>query len=69
VTVNPAPAGTIAIAPATICAGGTTTLTFNASVGTGPFDIVVNGVSYTGLANGGTVTLTEGSDFSWLNSL
>lgn len=43
---------------ATICQGNSTNLTFNASAGTGPFDIVYNpgSVSQTGIANGDQIS-------------
>ncbi len=48
-----------------ICPGTTADLTFNASNGTGPFSIVVNGLTYNNVNSGSPfVTLTEGVDFT-----
>jgi len=48
-----------------ICPGGTVNLTFTASVGTGPFSILVNGTDYPNVSSGiPFVTLTEGINFS-----
>ncbi|MEM8565668.1 MAG: hypothetical protein AAGF85_04365, partial [Bacteroidota bacterium] len=51
VTVNPLPDGTLS-STSPICAGGTSDLTFTASVGTGPFDLVVEGVAYNNVTSG-----------------
>ncbi|MEQ8926059.1 MAG: hypothetical protein RLO81_09625, partial [Fulvivirga sp.] len=64
VVVNPEPAGTISN-DGPICAGAAVDLTFTATVGTGPFDIVVDGTTYNGIASGAVfVTFTEGVDFT-----
>jgi hypothetical protein len=57
ITVNPSPNGSISLVTP-ICLGDETTLTFNFSPGTGPFDIGftdgVSNFSLTGVNNGGT---------------
>ncbi|WP_185155848.1 hypothetical protein, partial [Fulvivirga kasyanovii] len=64
VVVNPEPVGTISNS-GPICAGSTVDLTFTSTVGTDPFDIVVDGVTYTGITSGSVfATLTEGVDFT-----
>jgi parallel beta-helix repeat protein len=51
VTINPLPTGVLtAVSP--VCYGATPQLTFTASAGTGPFDLVINGVSYNGITSG-----------------
>jgi hypothetical protein len=58
------PAGTLAN-NGPVCPGGTVNLTFNASVGTGPFSIIVNGIGYPNVTSGSPfATLTEGVNFS-----
>jgi hypothetical protein len=54
VTVNPLPQGTLA--GNTICEGGTGQLTFTASSGTGPYILVINGVTYSGVVGGSPFT-------------
>lgn len=48
--VNPTPQGSIA--GNTFCTGGTGQLTFTATSGTGPYTLVVNGVTYNSIASG-----------------
>ena len=48
----------------TICEGGTYAVTLDALPGAGPFDLTINGNTFTNIADGGTVMLTEGLDFS-----
>lgn len=50
VTVNPLPNGSLS--GNTICAGAAGKLTFTSSVGTGPFALVINGTTYTGIVSG-----------------
>ncbi|MGB3545356.1 MAG: PKD-like domain-containing protein, partial [Saprospiraceae bacterium] len=53
VTVNPAPAGSLSNSGA-ICNGGTVMFTYTDTTGNanGPFDLVISGVSYTGIVDG-----------------
>ena len=49
----------------TSCVGGSIQLSFMIASGTGPFDIVVNGVTYNNVPSGSVfATLTEGVDFT-----
>lgn len=45
ITVNPKPAGSIAVDNSTICQGDALNLIFTATAGTGPFSIVINGAT------------------------
>ncbi len=59
------PAGTISSNVNAICAGESVELTFTATVGAGPFDIVVNGTAYNDVVSGSVfATLTEGTAFT-----
>ncbi len=72
VTVNPNPAGTISSSAPSVCAGTTVDLTFNATTGTGNYDIVVNGTTYSGVTSGtpfATVTPTGPSMSYTLTSI
>ncbi|MBK7871803.1 MAG: hypothetical protein IPJ74_14555 [Saprospiraceae bacterium] len=62
-TVNAIPAGTISSNFSAICAGESIELTFTATVGVGPFDIVVNGTAYNDVVNGSVfATLSPNSN-------
>lgn len=64
VTVNPLPDGTISNS-GPVCAGNMVDLTFTATSGSGPFDIIVNGTLFNGVNDGDVFAqLTEGSDFN-----
>lgn len=72
VTVNviPAPIGTISASA--ICPSGSVNLTFTSTVGTGPFNIVVNGITYTNVVSGSvfaTITLSVQSTTYTLTSI
>ncbi|HMN91366.1 MAG TPA: DUF4082 domain-containing protein, partial [Saprospiraceae bacterium] len=55
-TVNPTPiASLMAITP--ICAGASVQVTFVATVGVAPFDLVLNGETYADVADGNTLTI------------
>lgn len=60
VDVNPLPNGNFAV-PAPICAGGSTNLIYNATAGTGPFNVSFNSTSQSGLNNGSSVAVAPGS--------
>ena len=66
ITVNPLPVG--AISPtsvvAAICEGNTYQVDFTATVGTGPYDLIINGFPFNGVASGGTINLVEGVHFT-----
>ena len=67
ITVNPLPDGRIAATDGSIiaiCEGGTYQVTFTDSIGTGPYDLVINGTTFNNVADGGIVTLTEGVHFT-----
>lgn len=49
-TVNPLPQGSIS--GNTICSGGTGLLTYSSSSGTGPFELIINGVTYSNVSSG-----------------
>lgn len=58
------PAGTLSNS-GPVCPSGSVNLTYNATAGTGPFSIVVNGVTYNNVISGTPfVTLTEGIQFT-----
>jgi hypothetical protein len=61
VTVAPAPAGTITPVRASVYEGEEYEIEFNSTVGTAPFTLVINGTSYPGVAEGGTVNLGTAS--------
>ncbi len=48
--VNPTPQGSLSAN--TICTGGTGQLTYTSTTGTGPFSLVINGVTYNSIASG-----------------
>jgi hypothetical protein len=50
-TVNPLPSGTIAPVQATVLVGQNVNLIFNATNGTAPFDLTINGNVYSGIQN------------------
>mgnify|MGYP001202572350 CR=1 FL=1 len=52
VTVNPLPAGAIEPVQASVYEGEDYSLVFNATAGTGPFSLVINGVTYPGVSDG-----------------
>ncbi|MBK9484564.1 MAG: DUF4082 domain-containing protein [Chitinophagaceae bacterium] len=52
VTVNPLPTGTIATSLGNVCRGSNIQLTFNATAGTGPFQLMVNGNTYNNVQSG-----------------
>lgn len=51
VEIKPLPAGTLSAQPLN-CAGQHISLVFNSSSGTGPFNLVINGNTYTGITDG-----------------
>ena len=64
-TSSLSPTGYISSNVSTICAGGSIQLSFTLASGAGPFDIVVNGVTYNDVPSGSVfATLTEGVNFS-----
>lgn len=72
VTVLPAPAGTISSSTGTVCDNGTAQVTFNATSGTGPYQVVINGVTYNNVTNGSTINTSESASSAntslWDNS-
>ena len=59
------PTGYVSSNTSTICAGESIQLSFTLASGTGPFDIVVNGVTYNDVPSGSVfATLTEGTHFT-----
>jgi len=67
ITVNPLPHGRIAATDGSIiaiCEGSTYQVTFTDSVGTGLYDLGINGFTFNNVADGGVVTLTEGVHFT-----
>ncbi|MCK6695360.1 MAG: hypothetical protein L6Q97_25070, partial [Thermoanaerobaculia bacterium] len=66
ITVNPLPAGSISANASLVCAGDeNVTLTFTATAGTGPFDLVINGETYPGILDGGTIVLTANTNTTY----
>jgi hypothetical protein len=61
VTVNPLPAGTISSPTGTACNDGTASIVFNASAGTGPYSLVINGSTYNNVTSGNNVTVNINS--------
>lgn len=53
-TVNALPTGTLSNS-GSVCSGSGTSLTFTKIAGMGPFDLVINGKTYTDIASGGTI--------------
>lgn len=64
VTVNPLPSGNLT-PPAPICQGSSTNLIFNASAGTGPFNIVYNGISKNNINSGTALTVSPSTSTSY----
>ena len=66
ITVNPLPIGAISptMAVAAICEGNTYQVDFTATVGTGPYDLIINGFTFSGISSGGTINLIEGVHFT-----
>jgi len=56
-TVNDLPTGTLSN-NGSICAGASTSLTFTKTLGVGPFDLVINGTTYSNIASGGTINIS-----------
>ena len=52
VTVNPTPKGTVTASASPICTGMSVDLIYTPTAGVGPYDIVVNGVTYTNITSG-----------------
>ncbi|AYQ33256.1 HYR domain-containing protein [Runella sp. SP2] len=64
-TSSLSPTGYISSNATTICAGGSVQLSFTSPSGTGPFDIVVNGITYNDVPSGSVfLTRTEGTHFT-----
>ena len=61
VSVTPAPFGTITPAHATVYEGEEYELIFDATVGAGPFELVINGKSYPGVGSGVPVSVGTAS--------
>lgn len=67
VSINPLPIGTITPTDGSvgsICEGGVYQVDFTATVGTGPYDLIINGTTFSGITSGATLNLTEGLHFS-----
>ncbi len=56
VTINPLPQGSLSAN--TICAGGTGQLTYTSTSGTGPFSLIINGVTYDEVVSGTPFNVT-----------
>jgi hypothetical protein len=71
VTLNPNPAGTISSGSGTVCEGTFASVTFNATAGTGPYSLVINGTTYPNVTSGSTVTtnVTSNSSSLFANTL
>ncbi|MGL2962857.1 DUF4082 domain-containing protein [Flavobacterium sp. RSB2_4_14] len=52
VTMAPLPNGTLTYVEPNVCEGSPVNLVFNATAGTGPFDLVVNGTAYSSIVSG-----------------
>ncbi len=52
VTINPLPAGTVSTSTAEVCNNTNIKLTFNATAGTGPFQLIVNGTTFNNVQSG-----------------
>jgi hypothetical protein len=57
ITVNDLPTGTLSNS-GSICSGSSASITFTKILGTGPFDLVINGETYTDITSGGTINLS-----------
>ncbi len=68
ISINPLPDGFLTSFPSNLCSGEIVNLIFNATNGTGPFELVIDGITYTNVQNGDTVlsapVLAPGSDFN-----
>lgn len=58
VTVRALPNGTLSAGSADVCQGTQVQLRFNASAGTGPFSVVVNGTTYSNITSGTLFNVT-----------
>ena len=66
ITVHPLPIGSISptMAVAAICEDNIYQVDFTATAGTGPYDLLINGFTFSGVASGGTIDLMEGIHFT-----
>ena len=67
VNVNPRPTGTLSMtnpADTVICQSDTFKVTFTAAIGTGPYDIGINGTTFTNVNSGDSIGLLEGVHFT-----
>ena len=67
VTVNSLPNGSLA-GGTTICEGNTTNLTFNATAGSGPWDIIYNGNSLTNISSRTSISVAPTGNTSYVLS-
>lgn len=58
ITTAPLPNGTLSPTESNVCEGSPVSLIFNAISGTGPFDLVINGVTYSDVTNGESFATT-----------
>lgn len=67
INVIPRPIGTIAAtnpSSTTICQSDTFKIAFTATTGTGPYDVAINGTTFTNIASGDSLSLLEGLHFT-----
>ena len=65
IAINPSPDGTLSSVSGMVCSEADAEITFESSAGTGPFDLVINGDTYTEVDDGGTISIpTNFADFS-----
>ena len=69
VVVNPLPAGTISSLTGTVCSNENASVVFNATSGTGPYNVVINGTTYSGITSGSTITTNVSSSAGTNTSL
>ena len=69
VAVNPLPAGTISSLTGTVCSNENASVVFNATSGTGPYNVVINGTTYSGITSGSTITTNVSSSAGTNTSL
>lgn len=58
ITVNTSPAGSLATVLTPLCKGQPVQLRFNASQGTGPFALIINGTTYSSITSGTAFNVT-----------
>lgn len=69
VTVNPRPAGTLSAVASVLCQGQPTQLQFNATTGTAPYSLIINGTTYNNIQSGTPFNTSPGATTTTTYSL